>query len=92
MANRPLIPGPSTERKARRETGYPKPSVKMPAPRQSAVADGRTRLSPEERRRLIAETAYFIAERRGFAAGWELEDWLQAEAEVNRRLGGASPN
>jgi hypothetical protein len=92
MANRPLTPEPSPKRKAVQGTGYTKPSAKMPAPRQGAVGDGRTRLSPEERRRLIAETAYFIAERRGFSAGSELEDWLQAEAEVNRRLGGASPD
>lgn len=46
------------------------------------------RLSPEERERLVAEAAYFIAERRGFAAGCELDDWLQAEAAVSRRLGG----
>ena len=90
MANRPLMPEPSTERKAGRETGYTKPGARMPAPRQGTVGDTRTRLSPEERRRLIAETAYFIAERRGFATGWEIEDWLQAEAEVNRRLRGAS--
>lgn len=91
MAHRTPTPEPSTERKAGRETGYTKPRATMPARRQGAVGDGRTRLSPEERRRLIAETAYFIAERRGFSAGSELEDWLQAEAEVNRRLGGVSP-
>ncbi len=55
--------------------------------------DGKTkyapRLSPEERELLVAEAAYFIAERRGFAAGRELDDWLQAEAEVSRRLGGS---
>lgn len=34
--------------------------------------------------------AYFIAERRGFAAGCELDDWLQAEAEVERRLDASS--
>ena len=91
MANRPLTPEPSAERKARRQTGYTKPSATTPAPHQGAPGGGRTRLSPEERRRLIAETAYFIAERRGFAAGWELDDWLQAEAEVNRRLGRSRP-
>jgi hypothetical protein len=31
---------------------------------------------------LIAERAYFKAEQRGFEEGWELEDWLQAEKEV----------
>lgn len=44
-----------------------------------------TTISPEERQRLIAEAAYYIAERRGFAAGCELDDWLQAEAEIERR-------
>lgn len=43
-------------------------------------------VSPEQRYRMIAETAYFIAERRGFAAGSAVEDWLQAEAECDRRL------
>jgi hypothetical protein len=34
----------------------------------------------------IAEAAYFRAERRGFAPGHELEDWLAAEDEVEQRL------
>jgi len=29
--------------------------------------------------------AYFLAERRGFAAGHELEDWMTAEAAVDLR-------
>ena len=40
--------------------------------------------SLEGRRRMTAEAAYFRAERRGFAAGGELADWIQAEAEVDR--------
>jgi Protein of unknown function (DUF2934) len=31
----------------------------------------------------IAREAYFRAERRGFAPGYELDDWLAAEAAVN---------
>jgi hypothetical protein len=42
--------------------------------------------SESERRALIATEAYFLAERRNFAAGHEVEDWLAAEAEVNARL------
>jgi len=42
--------------------------------------------SESERRSLIAAEAYFRAERRNFAAGNELEDWLVAEAEVQARL------
>ncbi|MGA7980650.1 MAG: DUF2934 domain-containing protein [Chromatiaceae bacterium] len=37
----------------------------------------------EERERRIREVAYFKAERRGFAPGHELEDWLEAEQEVD---------
>lgn len=36
------------------------------------------------RRAMIAEAAYYFAERRGFAPGHELEDWLRAEAEIER--------
>jgi hypothetical protein len=41
---------------------------------------------PEQRAALIAEAAYFRAERRNFAPGHETEDWLAAEAEVDAKL------
>lgn len=34
----------------------------------------------------IAKAAYFRAERRGFARGHEVEDWLEAENELRRRF------
>ena len=34
------------------------------------------------REQMIAEAAYFHAERRGFSPGNELSDWFQAEADV----------
>ncbi len=40
---------------------------------------------PEVRRRLIAMEAYYLAERRGFVAGHEEEDWIAAEAVVRTR-------
>jgi hypothetical protein len=43
-------------------------------------------LAAEELREMIAEAAYYRAERRGFNGGFELEDWLEAEAEVKLRL------
>ena len=46
------------------------------------------RVSEEERRAMIARAAYFRAERRNFAPGQELEDWVAAEAEVDRELAG----
>lgn len=44
------------------------------------------RISPEERHRLIAETAYYRASQRGFSGGAEVEDWLAAEAEIDNKL------
>jgi hypothetical protein len=44
------------------------------------------RVSEEERRNLIARAAYFRAERRNFAPGQELADWVAAEADVDREL------
>ena len=38
------------------------------------------------RRELIAQAAYFRAQRRGFEPGHELEDWLAAETEVDTGL------
>ncbi|MGE5626099.1 MAG: DUF2934 domain-containing protein [Bacillota bacterium] len=35
---------------------------------------------------MIAEAAYFRAEKRGFAPGDEVADWLQAEAEIESML------
>jgi hypothetical protein len=55
----------------------------------SAVSNA-IQLTPEERHRVVAEAAYFIAERRGFAGGSPVEDWLQAEADIDRMLAGST--
>jgi hypothetical protein len=47
---------------------------------------------PENRHQCIAELAFASAERRGFAPGHELDDWLEAEREVDaRRIGECYP-
>lgn len=43
-------------------------------------------LDPERRNSMIAAAAYFRAERRGFESGFELEDWLEAEAEIDGKF------
>lgn len=89
MANRTNIPVTG-----RGKAGAQKPPVMQPV--QSAKIAARKRsdapptkpaaIAPQERQRLVATVAYFIAERRGFAPGNELDDWLQAEAEVDARM------
>ena len=43
--------------------------------------------SPEELWKQIAEAAYYKAKARNFAPGGEVQDWIEAEAEVMQRLG-----
>jgi len=45
-----------------------------------------TGVSNEERHQLIAEAAYYRAEQWRFEPGYELEDWLTAETDVERKL------
>lgn len=43
-------------------------------------------VSHEERWRMVAEAAYYIAQRRGFVGGDTNADWLAAEAQVDEKL------
>jgi DUF2934 family protein len=76
-----------------------KPEAKAGAPRKPTAEERSTasetnardsnvsaERSPEEMRRLIEEAAYYRAKQRGFEPGHELEDWIQAESEVMRRI------
>ena len=58
-----------------------KPEAKKPVPRKSASP------TPEELWKQIAEAAYYRAKARDFAPGGEVQDWIEAEAEVKNRLG-----
>jgi hypothetical protein len=42
--------------------------------------------TPEQLYRMIQETAYYKAKARNFAPGHEVQDWIEAEAEVRRRI------
>ena len=46
----------------------------------------RTSVIPEKRYLMIAEAAYFRAEKRGFVGGDVAQDWHEAEAEIDRVL------
>ena len=83
------------------EPAAKKVAAKAPAAKTAPVAAKPARSSAkkssvvpaEQRRNYIEMAAYYIAERRGFAPGNPLEDWVQAEAEIDRllaegRLGG----
>ena len=47
-------------------------------------------VTEEQRHQFIAAEAYYRAERRGFRQGDPFLDWLEAEAEIDRRLAQSS--
>ena len=49
---------------------------------KAAAAPEVERAPEAERSGWVAVAAYYHAERRGFAPGYELDDWLAAEAEL----------
>lgn len=89
-SRRPTVDSPrSTDpaaavKKAPRRKGPPR--VKAKEAPVAAVAAPKVQISPDARRAMICEAAYWRAERRGFVPGHEIEDWFAAEAEVDALL------
>jgi hypothetical protein len=54
------------------------------------TSNARAEMSGDELKKLIAEAAYYRAKERGFEPGYELQDWVEAEAEVMVRIGRSS--
>ncbi len=70
-----------------RPTAAGKPARTAPdAPSMSTMSATGEHPTPEELYRMIQETAYFKAKARNFAPGHEVQDWIEAEAEVRRQL------
>lgn len=68
-------PAPSGE-------GSPKAAQAMPPQEPEAVST----VTPEDRWNMIADAAYYRAEKRGFVGGDPAEDWLAAEAEIDAQI------
>jgi Protein of unknown function (DUF2934) len=87
----PDLPRNSETLSSKKRTRPRTPSAKS---QLSATALSDSAVSDELRRAMIAEAAYLRAEQRGFVSGYELEDWLLAEREVDALLSahhGAAP-
>jgi hypothetical protein len=86
MVTKLVSPGKrTTMRKATAEPELTASSVIAVLESARSLTASSTSLDPDVRRQLVAAEAYFLAERRGFAAGHELEDWVAAEAAVDSR-------
>jgi len=76
-----------TTRKAAVDKPPAKAPAKAKAKKPAAAATRQVKaVSSEQRRYYVEVAAYHIAERRGFAAGNPLDDWVQAETEIDRLL------
>jgi hypothetical protein len=81
----------STRRSSRRATvAAPPPEatfdVETPAFEAPSARSQPCAIDADVRRAMIAQAAYFRAERRGFAPGGEMDDWLGAEVEIDALL------
>ncbi|GAB1392476.1 hypothetical protein MASR1M60_06390 [Rhodocyclaceae bacterium] len=74
----------TTPAKPKAAATAPKATVKPKAAAKQAPA--KPKITPEQYRLYVEVAAYHIAERRGFQGGDALEDWAQAEAEIDRLL------
>jgi hypothetical protein len=61
-------------------------AVKTVAKSKRSAATRSAPVDTHSIREMVAAEAYFLAERRGFIAGYELEDWVTAERVVESRL------
>ena len=89
MVTKRVSPGTKTTAKRKKATAAPKATdnaAVMVLESEQSVATVSMTVDPDVRRQLVAAEAYFLAERRGFAAGRELEDWVAAEVAVDSRL------
>ena len=59
-----------------------------PAATQTTATASHGGLDASSRRGMIAEAAYYLAEKRGFAPGRELEDWSEAESRIDQHTTG----
>ena len=59
-------------------------TLKRPAPRKRSTAHHPP--SQDLINQMVEEAAYYLAEKRNFAPGFEEQDWLAAKAQIKRQL------
>jgi hypothetical protein len=86
------IEGKASETAAKRAVP-PGPSGDAPPRTKKTVSSAKPetpqRVPAEERWKMIAEAAYYIAEKRGFAGGHPAQDWAEAEAAIDVQFAGS---
>jgi hypothetical protein len=76
----------ATRRTTAKTSAKKAPARRKTTAKKTAPAGMLLPVSHEERWRMVAEAAYYIAQRRGFVGGDANADWAAAEAEVDAKL------
>lgn len=79
----------TTKKKAAPKTAKKKAAVKKKAAPKKAAAkskatSGKIKVTPEQHHKMICEAAYYISLERTHETVNPTEDWLQAEAAINK--------
>ncbi|MHB9103168.1 MAG: DUF2934 domain-containing protein [Sulfuricella sp.] len=77
----PTVKSKSEGKKAPSASAPKSAKKSQPGP---SVSEQKRSVTPEQRYQMIAEAAYFRAEKRGFVGGDPALDWLEAAAEIDR--------
>lgn len=83
-AAKPVAAKPAATKTATKTAA--KPATAAPRKAAKSANPGVAGIGPEQRRHYVEVAAYYIAERRGFVGGSHAEDWIAAEAEIDRLL------
>lgn len=77
-----------TEKKptaAKTASAEPKP-VKKAVVKDTVAKDSKPSVTPQQRYHMIATAAYYLAQKRGFAVGYAVQDWVTAENQIDSQL------
>lgn len=88
-------PAPATRRHAARPRSVPVPEVETEfdaTPDQPFEEGARDALGSDLRHRMISEAAYYRYAERGYADGYDVDDWTAAEAEIDHLLLNPEPD
>jgi len=80
----------TTMTKKKRPSGKKAPAGKVASKVGVQETKALPSIDPDRRYGMIAEAAYLIAEQRSFQGDAVLDDWLQAEADVDARFSSGS--
>lgn len=95
MKTASTVPRPRAHKKREPDWGQVAPEgAGEPSPSAGAVSEpdqpfeegAHDMIDPDLRHRLISEAAFEMYARRGFVDGYDVEDWLSAEAQVDHLL------